>query len=66
MKDKKKKMHWPIIVPEILWAELGLQELEELLSPHGVFQDLVDAKSPPLDSLLAGLLTARQGGKGYG
>lgn len=47
--DKEKKMYWPTIkhricyyyyyycVPEILWAELGLKELEELLSPHGVF-----------------------------
>lgn len=50
-------------VPEILWAELRLQELEELLSSHGIFQDFIDAKSPSLYSLLAWLLTAGQGTK---
>ncbi len=44
-------------VPEILWAKLRLQELEELLSPHRIFEDFVDAESPPLYPLLAWLLT---------
>ncbi len=45
-------------VPEILWAELRLQELEELLSSHRIFENLIDAKGPPLYPLLAWLLTA--------
>ncbi len=52
--------HHPLFLPQVLGAELGLQELEELLSPDRILQNLVEAESPALHPLLSGVFTARQ------
>lgn len=47
--------------PQVLRAELGLQELEELVSPCRVLQRLLQGEAPLLHTLLAGVPTAHTG-----
>lgn len=49
--------------PQVLRAELRLQELEELVSPCRVLQRLLQGEAPLLHTLLAGVPTARTGGE---
>lgn len=47
--------------PQVLRAELRLQELEELVSPCRVLQRLLQGEAPLLHTLLAGIPTAQTG-----
>lgn len=51
--------------PQVLWAELWLQELKELVSSCRIFQRLLEREAPFLHTLLAGVTTApsKTGGK---
>ena len=45
--------------PQVLWAELGLQELQELVASGRIFQCLLKREAPFLHPLLAGVATAQ-------
>lgn len=65
--NKGTKIFWRwfskrlVCSPQVFWAKLWLQELEEELLSHGVLQGLVQRETPLLYALLTGFLTGRNG-----